>query len=356
MRGVCAYAYTPRMIVAAVAGASGYAGGELLRLLAAHPGMSVGPLAAGSRAGEPVGAVHPNLGELADLPLLETSPEVLASADIVFLALPHGQSAALAAQLPESLPIVDLGADFRLLDAAKWDAHYGSVPHAGAWTYGLPEMPGARSAIAASTRVANPGCYATSVALALAPLAAAGLIELSDLVVVAASGTSGAGRSPSDALLASQVMGSMSAYKVGGVHQHTPEMEQTISAAAGGAPVTLSFTPLLAPMTRGIVSTCTARVAAGVSEASLREALQAAYDGEPFVRVLPAGAWPQTSSVGGTNAAQLQVALDGHAGRAVVVCAIDNLGKGAAGQALQNANIMLGLDEGLGLTVNGVAP
>ena len=345
------------MIRAAVAGASGYAGGELLRLLGSHPDMAVGPLAAGGRAGEPVGAVHPNLAEFADLPLVETSAAALASADIVFLALPHGESAALAAQLPDGLPIVDLGADFRLASAEAWAAYYGGS-HAGTWTYGLPELrtqAGAqREAIRASRRIANPGCYPTSVALAMAPVLAAGLAD-TDVVVVAASGTSGAGRKPSDALLATQVMGSMSAYKVGGGHQHTPEMEQSLTAAAG-TPVTLSFTPLLAPMPRGILATCSAPVRTGVTEGDVRAALVEAYADEPFVHVLPAGQWPQTSSVGGSNAVHLQCAVDAHAGRVVVVAAIDNLGKGAAGQALQNANLILGLDETAGLSVNGVAP
>ena len=341
------------MITASVAGASGYAGGELLRLIVAHPGMRVGPLAAGSRAGESVGAVHPNLVELAELPLVETSVAVLAASDIVFLALPHGESAALAAQLPAGLPVVDLGADFRLSDAAAWERFYGGS-HAGTWTYGLPELPGARSAISSSRRIANPGCYPTAVALAFAPVLAAGLAE-TDVVVVAASGTSGAGRKPSDALLATQVMGSMSAYKVGGSHQHTPEMEQSLSAAAG-SPVTLSFTPLLAPMPRGILATVSAPIGAGATESAVRSALASAYSDEPFVHLLPEGQWPQTSSVSGSNAAHLQCAVDEHAGRVVVVCAIDNLGKGAAGQALQNANLVLGLPEGMGLSANGVAP
>ena len=345
------------MITAAVAGASGYSGGELLRLLGSHPDMAVGPLAAGGRAGEPVGAVHPNLAEFADLPLVETSAAALASADIVFLALPHGESAALAAQLPSDLPVVDLGADFRLESGEAWTAYYGGA-HAGTWTYGLPELTMAgrrqRDVIRASTRVANPGCYPTSVALAFAPVLAAGLAE-PDVVVVAASGTSGAGRKPSDALLASQVMGSMSAYKVGGGHQHTPEMEQSLSSAAG-VPVTLSFTPLLAPMPRGILATVSAPVSAGASPASVRAALLDAYANEPFIRVLPEGQWPQTSSVGGSNAVHLQCAVDSHAGRVVVVAAIDNLGKGAAGQALQNANLILGLHEMAGLSANGVAP
>ncbi len=342
------------MIRASVAGASGYAGGELLRLLSAHPAIDVGPVAAGSRAGERVGSVHPNLAGLADRELVATDAEVLSDADVVFLALPHGESAALVDSLPVGLPVVDLGADFRLSDAAAWQRYYGG-DHAGTWTYGLPELPGARASIAASTRVANPGCYATAVALALAPVLAAGLAEPADVVVVAASGTSGAGRKASDALLATQVMGSMSAYKVGGVHQHTPEMEQSLTAAAG-RPVTLSFTPLLAPMPRGIVATCTAIAAPGCTAEAVRSALHDAYDDEPFVHVLADGDWPLTGSVSGSNSVHLQCAVDAHSGRVVVVSAIDNLGKGAAGQALQNANLILGLDEASGLTVNGVAP
>ncbi len=342
------------MITAAVAGASGYAGGELLRLLAAHPDIEVGPLVAGTSAGQTVGDLHPNLTTLADRPLLPTEPGALAGADIVFLALPHGQSAALAAQLPDGLPIVDLGADFRLRDAAQWERYYGGA-HAGSWAYGLPELPGHREVIAAATRIANPGCYPTSVALALAPILAAGLADPDDVVVVAASGTSGAGRKAADSLLASQVMGSMSAYKVGGAHQHTPEMEQSLSVACG-EPVTVSFTPLLAPMSRGIVATCTATARPGVTTVEVRAALARAYAGERFVHLLPEGGWPKTSSVYGTNAVHLQAQVDEHAGRVVVVSAIDNLGKGAAGQALQNANVILGLDEAAGLSVNAVAP
>ena len=346
------------MIRASVAGASGYAGGELLRLLAAHPDIEIAALAAGGRAGEPVGAVHPNLTTLADRPLVATDAEVLADADIVFLALPHGESAALAAQLPGALPIIDLGADFRLADGGAWTQYYGGT-HAGTWTYGLPELvtPAGklRAAIAGATRIANPGCYPTSVALALAPVLAAGLAEPDDVVVVAASGTSGAGRKPTDALLATQVMGSMSPYKVGGVHQHTPEMEQSLSGAAG-VPVTLSFTPLLAPMPRGIVATCTATAAPGASEADVRAAMADAYADEPFVHLLPEGQWPHTGSVAGSNAVHVQCAGDAHASRVVVVSVIDNIGKGAAGQALQNANLVLGLPETAGLSANGVAP
>jgi N-acetyl-gamma-glutamyl-phosphate reductase len=339
---------------AAVAGASGYAGGELLRLLLAHPELSVGPVAAGAAAGRPVTDLHPQLPQLAGTTFAPTEPAVLADADLVFLALPHGQSAALVAQLPAELPVVDLGADFRLTSPAAWQAYYGS-PHAGSWPYGLPELPGARDALAGASRVANPGCYATSVALSLAPLLAAALVEPADVVVVASSGTSGAGRAATAALQASEVMGALSTYKAGGVHQHTPEMEQSLTAAAGVA-VTLSFTPVLAPMPRGILATSTARLAAGTTVEQLRDALHAAYDHEPFVHMLPEGSWPTTAATLGSNSVQLQVAADTHSGRAVVVAALDNLVKGAAGQALQNANLVLGLAETAGLPVAGTAP
>ncbi len=338
-----------------IAGASGYAGGELLRLVASHLELELGALAAGNRAGHLVGDVHPQLVGLADLRFVPTDADSLAGADLLFMALPHGESAALVRNLPEDLPVVDLGADFRLADGGAWDRYYGSSPHAGTWPYGLPELPGQRDRLVGAPRVANPGCYATSVALGLAPLLAAGLVEPGDVVVVAASGTSGAGRTPSAALLASEVMGSMAPYKVGGAHQHTPEMEQALSVAAA-EPVTMLFTPTLAPMPRGILATCTARTAPGVDEATLRDALHAAYDDEPFVHVLPAGRLPATSATLGSNSVHLQVAADAHSGRTTVLVALDNLVKGAAGQALQNANRILGLPEPLGLPVNGVAP
>jgi N-acetyl-gamma-glutamyl-phosphate reductase len=338
----------------AVAGASGYTGGELLRLLAGHPELHPAVLTAGQQAGRPLGEVHPALAPLADQVMVATEPRALAEADLVFLALPHGESGGLAAQLPSTLPVVDLGADHRLSDPQAWGDYYGSG-HAGHWAYGLPELAGGRSQVAAASRVANPGCFPTAVALGLAPLLAAGLVEPADVVVVAASGVSGAGRTPTPQLLGAELMGSAAAYKVGGVHQHTPEMEQALSDAAG-EPVTVSFTPVLAPMARGILATVTARLAAGVEVQTMREALDAAYRQEAFVHLLPPGRWPRSADVLGSNAAQLQVAGDHHAGRAVVVVAIDNLGKGAAGQAVQNANLMLGLPETAGLSAIGVAP
>lgn len=352
---ICIAVYIMRMITVSVAGASGYAGGELLRLLTGHPMIEIGAVTAGGNVGRRLGDVHPQLRSLADRVLAPTNPDLLAESDLVFLALPHGESASIASSLPPDIRIVDLGADHRLEEAQKWNAYYGGHPHAGSWAYGLPELSGARTLIASASRVANPGCYATAVALALAPLAQTGLIDTSDLVVVAASGTSGAGRKLSESLLASEVMGSMSAYKVGGTHQHIPEIEQSISQVSNRS-VRLSFTTLLAPMPRGIISTSTARIAPGTTQENLVDCLDAAYAGERFVHLLEPGTWPQTSSVSGTNAVLLQVALDPHSGRAIIVSALDNLGKGAAGQALQNANLMLGLDEAMGLQIDGIAP
>jgi N-acetyl-gamma-glutamyl-phosphate reductase len=333
----------------AVAGASGYAGGELLRLLAAHPELEVGPVAAHANAGERLGDVHPQLVSLADRVLVPTDAAALAQADLVFLALPHGQSGALAAQLPADLPVVDLGADHRLESAEAWAGTYGGA-HAGAWPYGLPELPGQRERIAAAGRAAVTGCYAVATILALAPLVAAGLVEREDVVVVAASGTSGAGRSAKPHLLGSEVMGDLSPYKVGS-HQHVPEILQATGAT------TLSFTPVLAPMPRGILATVTARPAApGVTPADVRAVLDEAYGAEPFVHLLPEGRWPHTAATSGSNSAHLQAAIDTSSGRVLVVSAIDNLGKGAAGQAVQCANLILGLPETTGLSADGVAP
>jgi N-acetyl-gamma-glutamyl-phosphate reductase len=341
-------------ISVAVAGASGYAGGELLRLVSMHPDLSLSVATAAGNAGQPISSVHPQLPQFAGQLFEPTSTDVLGAADVVFLALPHGESAAVVAQLPSNQLIVDIGADFRLRDAAAWEKFYGS-PHAGSWTYGLPELPGARPEIAASRRIANPGCFVTAATLALAPLFSAGLAETDDVVVVAASGTTGAGRSLKANLLASEVMGSVSAYKVGGAHQHTPEIEQNLSAVAASA-VTVSFTPLLVPMPRGILATCTATLLPGVTAAAVAAAFTDAYSSEPFVHLLAEGLWPTTGATLGSNSTHIQWAIDERTGRVVVISALDNLTKGAAGQAVQNANIALGLDETAGLPVAGVAP
>jgi N-acetyl-gamma-glutamyl-phosphate reductase len=341
-----------------VAGASGYAGGELLRLLAGHPELELAVVTADSSAGKRVSELHPHLAGqpgLADQVLQPHAADVLGGCDLVFLAMPAGQSAVVAAQLPAAVKVVDLGPDFRLADGAAWARHY-TGPHAGRWVTGMPELPGLRAQIQAADRVAAPGCYATAAILALTPLVSAGLADPADIVIVAASGTSGAGRSLRTDLLASEVMGSAAAYAVAGAHRHTPEIEQAISETCS-RPASVSFTPVLAPMPRGILATCTTRLARpDVSTGELRAAMGAAYDSEPFVTLLPAGNWPATASVGGSNGVQVQVAADVRAGRAVAVAALDNLGKGAAGQAVQDANLMLGLAETAGLTAIGVAP
>ncbi|MFF2851362.1 N-acetyl-gamma-glutamyl-phosphate reductase [Streptomyces sp. NPDC058001] len=337
----------------AVAGASGYAGGEVLRLLLGHPGVEIGALTGNSNAGQRLGSLQPHLLPLADRVLAETTPDVLAGHDVVFLALPHGASAAVAEQLGPDVLVVDMGADFRLRDAADWERFYGS-PHAGTWPYGLPELPGGRAALEGSKRIAVPGCYPTAVSLALCPAYAAGLVE-PDAVIVAASGTSGAGKAPKTHLLGSEVIGSVSPYGVGGGHRHTPEMIQNLSAAAG-EPVTVSFTPTLVPMSRGILATCSAKPRAGVTAESVRAAYEKAFADEPFVRLLPEGQWPATASVYGSNAAQIQVAYDAAAHRVIAISAIDNLTKGTAGGAVQSMNIALGIEETTGLSTIGVAP
>lgn len=347
------------MITVGVAGASGYAGGEALRLLLAHPDVEIGSLTASSNAGTRLGAHAPHLAPLADRELLATEPDAFAGHDAVVLGLPHGASADLAAALPDDVLIIDCGADFRIQDPEVWTRFYDTA-HAGTWPYGLPELVRAdgskqRDDLVGARRVAVPGCYPTAATLALAPALAAGVAEGSDVVVVAASGASGAGKALKPHLLGSQVMGSMSPYGVGGGHRHSPEIEQNLGVA-GGAPVTVSFTPTLAPMPRGILATCTARVAAGVDPAAVRAAYEQAYADEPFVHLLPEGEWPSTGAVLGSNVVQLQVTLDQHAGRIVVLAAEDNLTKGTAGAAVQCLNLALGLPETRALPLAGVAP
>jgi N-acetyl-gamma-glutamyl-phosphate reductase len=347
----------------AVAGASGYAGGELLRILAAHPDFEIRTVTAHSNAGHPLIAHQPHLRSLAHLTLQDTTPENLAGHDVVFLALPHGTSGEIAAQLPEDTVVVDCGADHRLEDPADWAAFYGGE-HFGAWAYGVPELPVVaadgsvakqRDRLVGARRIAAPGCNASAVSLALAPGVQAGLIEDEDIVAVLAVGPSGAGKSLKPMYLASEILGSANPYAVGGTHRHIPEIRQNLRKAGAAAP-TVSFTPVLVPMSRGILATSTARVKPGVTAEQVQQAWEAAYAGEPFVQVLPAGTVPRTSDVLGANTVLIGVALDEAAGRVVTVLAIDNLYKGTAGAAIQSVNIALGLDETAGLTVNGVAP
>jgi N-acetyl-gamma-glutamyl-phosphate reductase len=333
-----------------VIGASGYAGGELLRLLAGHPGFEVCTITAHSNAGELVTSVHPHLSSFAGQKFSDFKASDFDCCELIFLALPHGESAKVIAQLSEEVKIVDLGADFRLESAEKWAKYYGGS-HAGTWTYGAPELPGARKKIEASTRIANPGCYATAIALGTAP--AAGIADLSDVVVVAASGTTGAGRTAKINLIASEVMGSLSSYKFGGTHQHTPEIEESLQRATSTKTL-VSFTPILAPMPRGILATITVKLNAGVSGAQARQTYESAYGAEPFISLLPEGVMPKTSSVTGSNMVAMQIAVDEHTNRLIVSVAIDNLVKGAAGQAVQNANLICGFSETLGLTQSGL--
>jgi N-acetyl-gamma-glutamyl-phosphate reductase len=337
----------------AVAGASGYAGGELLRLLLTHPEVEIGALTAATSAGTALGGHQPHLVPLAGRVLAHTSAETLAGHEVVFLALPHGHSAQIAAQLGPDVLVVDLGADHRLADPADWTRWYGGE-HAGTWPYGLPELPGARAALAGTKRIAVPGCFPTGGSLALAPALAAGLVR-PEVSVVGVTGTSGAGKSLKPNLLGSEVMGSASAYGVGGAHRHTPEFTQNLSAVAGER-VTVSFTPVLAPMPRGILTTASAQLVPGVDGGAVRAVYEKAYDTEPFVQLLPEGRWPSTAATLGSNNVQLQVAVDVDAGRLIVIAAIDNLTKGTAGGAVQSMNIALGFAEMTGLSSVGVAP
>lgn len=352
----------------AVAGASGYAGGEFLRIAARHPYLEVGTLTAHSNAGARLGEVQPHLRGLADRVLEPTTADALAGHDVVVLGLPHGASGALAAQLPDDVLVLDLGADHRLASAADWEAFYGS-PHAGTWPYGLPELVHAgtgtgtgtvrqRDHLAGARRVAVPGCNVTAVTLGLQPGVAAGLVDPVDVVAVLANGYSGAGKSLKPHLLASEGLGAATPYAVGGTHRHIPEIAQNLRTA-GAADVSISFTPTLVPMARGILATVTARLAPGRGEATpeeVRAVWESAYADEPFVDLLPAGLWPSTAATLGANTALVQVALDAAAGRVVAVVALDNLVKGTAGQAVQAMNIALGLPETAGLVTEGVAP
>ena len=330
-------------------GASGYAGGELLRLLSNHPKFKLSYIAAGSNAGEPITNLHPQLTNFTGRNFEETEIAKINNSDLVFIALPHGESAKLISQIDPKVKVVDLGADFRLIDSKKWEKYYGGK-HAGSWVYALPELVD-HKLISSANKVANPGCYATAIALSIAP--ALSLINAEDIVVVAASGTTGAGRSAKVNLLGSEVMNNLTSYKFGGIHQHTPEIEQLLSSISRES-VKISFTPVLAPMPRGILATVTAQLTQQSSAEQIREVYQSFYSVSKFVKVLPVGSMPMTSAVLGTNNAQIQIAVDEHVNRLLISAVIDNLGKGAAGQAIQNANLMCDLAEDAGLEILGV--
>ncbi len=333
-----------------VIGGSGYAGGELLRLLALHPHFEVISISAHSNAGEAITSVHPQLLSYSGRTFSAFSAAEFAACELIFLALPHGESSKVISQLPETVKIVDLGADFRLSFASSWEKYYGGN-HPGTWAYGLPDLPGASDVLKGQSRVANPGCYATSIILGTAP--AANFADLSDVVVVAASGTTGAGRSAKINLIASEVMGSLSSYKFGGIHQHTPEIEETLSKISG-SDVKVSFTPVLAPMPRGILSTINLKLSKKMTTEEVRKIYEDFYQDSSFVQLLPIGSMPKTSAVVGSNHAQIQIAIDDHTNRIVISVAIDNLGKGAAAQAIHNANLIAGLDATSGLMADGI--
>lgn len=344
----------------AVSGASGYAGGEILRLLAAHPDIEIRTVTAHSNAGQPLIQHQPHLRSLAHLTLQDTTPEILAGHDIVFLALPHGQSGQYTDALGSVPLVIDAGADHRLTSKASWDAFYGGDFH-DAWTYGVPELvvDGAkqRERLVGATRIAAPGCNASTVSLSLAPGVAAGVIDPTDIVSVLAVGPSGAGKSLKTNLLASEILGTANPYAVGGTHRHIPEIRQALAAAgADHDGIRISFTPVLVPMSRGILATSTAPIVNGVSDAQIREAWASAYVDETFVQLLPEGQFPRTADVLGANTALMGLAIDRAANRVTIVAAVDNLVKGTAGAAIQSMNIALGLPEDRALSVNGVAP
>ncbi len=343
----------------AVAGASGNAGGELLRLIAKHPELQVKTVTASSMVGHKVSAVHPHVVEFADRTFDETTAQVLAGHDIVFLALPHAMSAEIAKQLPEECLVIDCAADFRLESEADWVKFYGGE-HAGTWAYGMPELliengkRKQRDFLRSIKRIAVPGCNVTAITLGLAPALAAGLIESDDIVSVLTVGTSGAGRGATEKLYELEPTGSANAYQVGGIHRHTPEIEQNLSKSAGHR-VQVSFTPVLSSLERGILAVNTARLAESASLQKLRDAYAAAYDEEFFIQVLEQAQFPSTADTIGNNKAIIGIAVDEHAHRLVAICAIDNLVKGTAGAAIQSMNIALGLPEQLGLTEIGLS-
>lgn len=335
---------------AAIAGASGYVGGELARLLAHHPNIELVTVTGNSSVGETLGSLNPELSKYSDLVFVENTKQNLVGHDVVFLALPHTKSAEVASWLEGDVLVLDCGADFRLESAEEFEKFYKS-PHAGTWAYGMPELlvgssSKQRENLIGQKRIAVPGCNATAITLAFAPLLRAGLVDPKDLVSTLSVGTSGAGRNAEVNQV--PVLASSIAYQVGGIHRHIPEIQQNLEKSSKDK-VSLTFTPVLVPMFRGILAVNTAKLLPGVDEAAIRKAFADAYGSENYIDILPAGTFPNTADVEFTNKVQIGFALDEATGRVVVVSAIDNLVKGTAGAALQSMNIALGISEGTGI-------
>jgi N-acetyl-gamma-glutamyl-phosphate reductase len=339
----------------AVLGASGYTGSEMVRLLLGHPSVEISLLTAGRNAGKRFSELHPQFLGLVDMELAGTDALAEAELDYIFLALPHSVSMGFVAGHDiDKVPLIDLSGDFRLGSAATYEQWYGEAHACPALleraVYGLPELN--RDQIRTARLIANPGCYPTSAILPLAPLLRAGLIQPGGIIIDSKSGVSGAGNKPRSNTHFPEVYGNFSAYGIG-THRHTPEIEETLSTQAEQG-VSLQFTPHLLPVSRGILSTIYARPLAGVSEAQLQDALQAAYADEPFVRLR--SALPSLAGVRGSNFCDIHLTLDARSGNIIIVSVIDNLVKGAAGQAIQNMNIMAGLPEGSGLQQTALSP
>lgn len=358
----------------AVAGATGYAGGEALRILAAHPDFEVTCVAGHSSVGDSMAKHMPHIPQLAELVVEDTTPEVLNGHDVIILALPHGASGKLAAQLDPDAVVVDLGADHRLEERQAWDEFYGGDFYEH-WTYGMPELITGKTAngeyirqresLPGVKRIAGPGCNVTATTLALQPGVAEGLVEPRSIVADLVVGYSGAGKNLKRTnLLAAEALGSALPYSVGGTHRHIPEILQNLAHAAGKSAAaanefTLGFTPILAPMSRGILATVSAVMtdkALAMSDEEIRAVWAKAYEGQDFMVLLPEGMLPATGNIVGSNAAHLQVVTDRRSERIYAFAAIDNLNRGTAGQAVQSLNIALGLPEDAGLTKIGVAP
>lgn len=345
------------MLQVAVIGASGYTGVELLRLLAGHPQVEVSCVTSRQQAGQPLAEIFPSLAKIYNLTFEVVEPEALAGrADLVFTAVPHQAAMAVVPDLlAAGCKVVDLSADYRLRDAAvyaEWYERHQTPDLLAEAVYGLPEL--YRDKIRPARLVANPGCYPTSVALALAPLLQSGFIDPKTIIIDSKSGTSGAGRTAKVDSLFCEVNEGFKAYGLPR-HRHTPEIEQTLSAVAGRT-ITVSFTPHLLPVNRGILSTCYASLATAVSLAELLSLYREYYAGETFVRVLPEGRLPNVNQVCGSNFCDIGLSVDQRTQRVIAIAAIDNLVKGAAGQALQNMNLMLGLEESGGLEGAAIFP